>query len=131
MTDQDINFLLAQALGWTTATIVDGRCIVYTGSHSDKLQIPSSLPGAEPWTITENRVFDYRDWNVIGPIASKYSTWPCAISSGDTKKSREQGYTDVGRWEVLVYDYKKSSWVSVVSDDPQKAIALATIKVQA
>jgi hypothetical protein len=129
MTDQDINFLLAQAVGWTTASITDGMCIVYTGDPADRVQIPSAILGKEPWTVLEFRVFDYRDWSVTGPIAAKYSTWPSAISSGDLKKSRIQGYTDVSMWEVIVYDYKKLSWVSVASGDPQKAIALATIKV--
>jgi hypothetical protein len=129
MTDQDINFLLAQAVGWTSASITDGMCLVHTGDPADKVQIPSTILGKEPWTVTEFRVFDYRDWSVIGPIAAKYSTWPSAIISGDVEKSKTQGYTDVSRWEVIVYDYKKLSWVSVTSDDPQKAIALATIKV--
>jgi hypothetical protein len=127
MTDQDINLLLAQAIGWTTASVIDGRCLVYTGSPEDRVQIPRMLH--EPMEVTGFRVFDYRDWAVIGPIATKYSAWPSAISGGDLKLSTTQGYTDVTRWEVLVYAYKKMSWLTTVSADPQKAIALAVIKV--
>jgi hypothetical protein len=53
--------------------------------------------------------FDYRDWNVIGPIAEKYDCFP--------KHS-------------LNCDIQKNGWASPPNnwaDTPQKAIAMAVI----
>jgi hypothetical protein len=53
------------------------------------------------------RTFDYRDWNVIGPIAERYECFPEKYNQG---------------WYA---------WVcvdaAVMADTPQKAIALAVI----
>jgi hypothetical protein len=56
------------------------------------------------WTPT----FDYQDWNVIGPIGERYDCFP---------------YQDIVHGEA--------AWVAhqYYADTPQKAIALAVIKV--
>lgn len=51
--------------------------------------------------------FDYRDWNVISPIAEKYNCFPILSADKNT-------------W-VCPTDYKTEA------DTPQKAIALAII----
>ena len=78
------------------------------------------------------RIFDYRDWSVIGPIAEKYSAFPSSISTGNFRKAKAQGYTDVRDWEVLMYDYRNGkevsgAWKLTTAETPQKAIALAVI----
>jgi hypothetical protein len=54
------------------------------------------------------RIFDYRDWNVIGPIAERYDCFP--IHLRDVWNSRFM-------WRGT----------GVIADTPQKAIALAVI----
>ena len=51
-------------------------------------------------------IFDYRNWDVIGPIAQKYDCFP-----------KEDMY---GRWVAGVYPY-------AIFGTPQQAIALAVI----
>ena len=95
MTDLEINKALALAIGWTENKI-------------------ESLP---PYSLllihvkfgygTLSRTFDYRDWNVIGPIAKRYR---------------------------LVVDFDDNSVCDEFcenfyeGDTPQKAIAMAVIK---
>tara|TARA_R110000822_G_scaffold144177_2_gene282827 strand:+ start:402 stop:698 length:297 start_codon:yes stop_codon:yes gene_type:complete len=57
------------------------------------------------------RVFDHRDWNVIGPIAEKYYCFPFRLRGG--------------AWEAISRGKYKLEFVK--SDTPQKAIALAVI----
>ena len=57
------------------------------------------------------RVFDHRDWNVIGPIAEKYNCFPLRLRGG--------------AWEAISRGKYKLGFVK--SDTPQKAIALAVI----
>jgi len=59
------------------------------------------------WTGHSWRIFDYRDWNVIGPIAEKYDHFP--------RKSETLGW------------WLPHSHVGGFHDTPQKAIALAVI----
>ena len=90
MTEIEISKALALAIGWKRMLPnpeADGlkQCWVWTG-HS--------------W-----RIFDYRDWNVIGPIAARYRMFP-------------QPY--MSKWNVR-------GWSDTIADTPQKAIALAVI----
>lgn len=93
MTDLEISKALALAIGWKRMLPnpeADGlkQCWVWTG-HS--------------W-----RIFDYRDWNVIGPIAEKYNCFPTKM-----------GY---GLWDASI-----AFGTIYGADTPQKAIALAVI----
>ena len=57
------------------------------------------------------RVFDHRDWNVIGPVAEKYNCFPLRLRGG--------------AWEAISRGKYKLGFVK--ADNPQKAIALAVI----
>jgi len=94
MTNLEISKALALAIGWTT-----DRMFV---SEEDVLEL-RTLDHA-PWGW---RPFDYRDWNVIAPIAQRYDCFP-------VKSTRKN-------W--VVYRYPES----IYADTPQKAIALAVI----
>ena len=95
MTDLEISKALALAIGWTKRQCgLDGSGAFYTNISND-------------YTWHKNwKVFDYRDWNVIGPIAERYDCFP--------KKDM------YGQWVAGVYPY-------VIFSTPQKAIALAVI----
>jgi hypothetical protein len=108
VTDKEISFLLAQAVGWTTASIKFDRCLVYTGFYEDEVEFPSYLIGQAPLTVTGMRVFDYRDWSVIGPIAERYNTFP--------------NQTTDGRWTTL-------GGRGYPTYNPQKSIALSTLHI--
>ena len=97
MTDLEISKALALAIGWAHKRMfVDG---------ARKLRVARQCG---PW---QWQVFDYRDWNVIGPIATKYDCFPM-------KNGRDWGCAVDG-----------ASWSEPVSaDTPQKAIALAVIE---
>jgi hypothetical protein len=57
------------------------------------------------------RVFDHRDWNVIGPIAERYDCFPLRLR---------------GRaWEAISRGKYKLGFFN--ADTPQRAIALAVI----
>ena len=89
MTDFETNKTLALAIGWKESQLkVTDAVFVWCGH----------------W-----RVFDYRDWNVIGPIAERYECFP--------------------RWSNFVSGWRTDFSFGVVcpSDTPQKAIALAVI----
>ena len=106
MTDLQISKALALAIGWKRMLPnpeADGlqQCWVWTG-HS--------------W-----RVFDYRDWAVIGPIAERYFAFPSQFVDRRGK---------VVAWEACLYSEARGCRVpfSVMkADTPQKAIALAVI----
>jgi len=95
MTDLEINKALALAIGW------------------DKNLIDVEVWGEEPWIEIWDkpartwRVFDYRDWAVIGPIAERYNAFPWRTVDG---------------W-VSVLDYR-------FENTPQRAIALAVIEAR-
>jgi hypothetical protein len=114
VTDLEISKALALAIGWREfdlAVSEAGRLFAYRhGWHK----------------------FDYRDWNVIGPIAERYSVFPQSRSTGNFKKAKAQGYTDVESWEVFYYDYNSSgymsgNWKHVVDKCPKRCIAMAVI----
>lgn len=93
LSDLEISKALAIAVGWKRMLPnpeADGlkQCWVWTG---------------DSW-----RVFDYRDWNVIGPIAEKYECFPIR--------------TKTGEWFANIFDCN-----GFYADTPQKAIALAVI----
>lgn len=97
MTDLEISKALALAIGYSDADT--GRTIqkVWTLSGELKIQVLRHV-----W-----QTFDYRDWNVISPIAERYNCFP--------KKM-------INEWAVLRYDQ------SAYANTPQKAIALAVIQ---
>lgn len=91
MTDLEISKALALAIGWKETDLIDKgtRLVCVTG-------------------FLQACHFDYRDWNVIGPIAERYKAFPRAAL--------------------------KNAWCSIIplecpvyADTPQKAIALAVI----
>ena len=99
-TDLELNMALAQAIGYAFLDCC------YHGPIDlelrDKCVIQVKHNGA--W-----RTFDYRDWNVIGPIAAKYNCFPI--------KDWMYGWSvDIGNMIIRA------------SDNPQKAIALAVIE---
>ena len=90
MTDLEISKALALAIGWPEDAVA---------LHTDMWEVMvHAQPNPFGW-----EVFNYRDWNVIGPIAERFDCFPCTGSNG---------------W--LCYD--------VWADTPQKAIALAVIQ---
>jgi hypothetical protein len=91
VTDLEISKALALAIGWERLLVSEG-----------KLRLPRN---EKQWSW---QVFDYRDWNVIGPIAEKYRCFP---------RMRD------GEWIVCV-----RLGFTVEADTPQKAIALAVIQ---
>ena len=96
MTDIEIDRALALAIGHETA------CVNVLGEG-----IPQVWVQVDPrfeWAI---RVFDHRDWNVIGPIAARYDCFPSNL--------QPQGWRSSARC------------CCVYADTPQKAIALAVI----
>jgi hypothetical protein len=93
MTDIEIDKALALAIGHKVAYVT----VLGEGIPQVWVQVDPRFE----WAI---RVFDHRDWNVIGPIAERYDAFP---------------YQSVnGNWVSAALDYH---------DTPQKAIALAVI----
>ena len=89
MNDLEISKALALAIGWPQAAVYGMLgCMVSKGTG---------------W-----KSFDYRDWNVIGPIAEKFECFP--------EKYNEGWYAAVG--------YRKA----VLENTPQRAIAMAVIQ---
>jgi len=100
MTDLEINKALALAIGYTPKTIhsynhENGNSRVFVWAGKPTAFYPS-------W-----RVFDYRDWSVIGPIAERYNLFPWR--------------TDRGWVSGLDYPF---------ADTPRRAIALAVIEAR-
>jgi hypothetical protein len=87
MTDLEISKALALAIGWDDLW-VDKHGQLWVGLKSEELH---------------EGIFDYRDWNVIGPIAERYDAFP---------------YKTVSMGWASNFNY---------ADTPQKAIALAVI----
>ena len=96
MTDLEISKALALAIGYPRS---------YVNVLGEPEQVWVQTLKGYAWSI---RVFDYRDWSVIGPIAEKYNCFP--------RKSR----TKYG-WRTEAVGYE------VYADTPQKAIAIAVI----
>ena len=98
MTDIEISKALALAIGYLP---VDVR--IY--STIDDMPLVRRQAGAFPtW-----RIFDYKDWNVIGPIAEKYNAFPIMPINGTWSAPSPDG-----------------EWVDGI-DTPQKATAMAII----
>ena len=91
MTDLEISRQLALAIGWEEDQLVqyEAHLVIYKRRHFAKR-------------------FDYRDWNVIGPIAERYEL-----------------LVDFEQCQVCAGESIKGDWIS--ADTPQKAIALAVI----
>jgi hypothetical protein len=104
MTDIEINKALALAIGWPEHLIDAGRYY-----STDKVALclrPKVYPNVDVW-----KFFDYRDWNVIGPIAERYDCFPLRLR---------------GRaWEAISRGKYKLGFFN--ADTPQRAIALAVI----
>ena len=135
MNDLEISKALALAIGWTENRRDENGCLdpdVAIFGHGGYCQHYGEPDEVKCWDGDDWVTFDYKDWNVVGPIAAKYSAFPASISTGNFRKAKAQGYTDVAMWEVLMYDYKTGkesigSWVRTTADTPQKAIAMAVI----
>jgi hypothetical protein len=98
MTDLEISKKLALAIGWDEGAIT---CYSVSGNvyvHYVKNCNGNAVRG-------QGYLFDYRDWNVVGPIAEWYDCFPWNAACGWISR------TDV-----------------VSADTPQKAIALAVIQ---
>jgi hypothetical protein len=96
--DNEISKALALAIGWP-------RVLVCKGFLRDDVEVWVK----ERHHDSDWRVFDYRDWNVIGPIAAKFDAFPKRLASME------------GWWaDVFGKDAR-------FADTPQKAIALAVI----
>jgi hypothetical protein len=98
MTNLEISKALALAIGWDEyliTTYTTGNLYVHYVDFDGVLGC--------------GKRFDYRDWNVIGPIAEKYNCFP-------------RKYTVGPKWFVL-----SSNGTCRDADTPQKAIALAVI----
>lgn len=106
MTDLEISRALALAIGWTLVTTTrsnDPPAVVHTGNHHDRVK------SGGIW-INGYRIFDYRDWAVIGPIAERYDCFP--------------GKNGTAGWWMA---NTPNGWSHGSGDTPQKAIALAVI----
>ena len=92
MTDLEISKALALAIGWNF------DCMTLN-TDAVRCYYPKQTAHDSSW-----RVFDYRDWNVISPIAEKYDCFPYRSITG--------------------------GWVRRLGHHatPQKAIALAVIR---
>ena len=103
MNDLEISKALALAIGWKNVQSVGEQCYVKTANAIDRFKPKIGWPF---WI--KGRVFDYRDWNVIGPIATRYGLFPERFGR---------------HWVVR-------GWFSTQSDTPQKAIAHALLRVR-
>jgi hypothetical protein len=99
MTDIEIDKALALAIGYKVAYVI----VLGEGIPQVWVQVDPRFE----WAI---RVFDHRDWNVIGPIAERYNAFPHQSS--------------VGTWSACIGG--ADAWVDHIHT-PQKAIALAVI----
>jgi hypothetical protein len=97
MTDLEINKALALSIGWDKSKITIG-----TSPDNHYLVV-------RPDGYAYGRPFNYRDWNVIGPIAEQYDCFPQKCC---------------GEWSSMIAT-NSLTWVE--ADTPQKAIALAVI----
>lgn len=97
MTDLEISEALALAIGW-------------------KKIIPNEIENVFVWIDYGScKIFDYRDWNVIGPIAERYNCFP-----------RRAGLANLW-WIPQVVNGKD---IRYMMDTPQKAIAIAVINAK-
>jgi len=95
LSDLEISKALALAIGWKQIYTT----VTYDGERKVTICVTPDGHFPEEWHI-----FDYRDWNVIGPIAEKYNAFPYMFNGTWTTRNE---------WEYY--------------ETPQKAIALAVI----
>ena len=107
MTDLEISKALALAIGWEQALLSSQGIVVQTHREHDRVKSNGR------W-LCHWRIFDYRDWNVIGPIAERYNAFPYIDPCTD-------------KWEGYVARLGIDKAPLVWADTPQKAIALAVI----
>jgi hypothetical protein len=107
MTDLEISKALAIAIGWRYVYTTDSMCLVDTFNARNKAKVRGA------WLVG-CRVFDYRDWNVIGPIAQKFDCFPF------WHQNKGEPYA----WHTFDIETGNKS----TADTPQKAIALAVIQ---
>lgn len=101
MTDLEINKALAIAIGYKPEQM---NVFEYMFNRELCYSLRITPTAREGW-----QTFNYRDWNVIGPIAAKYDCFPCLV-----------GDENVGTaW--------RCDWAEE-ADTPQKAITLAVIQ---
>lgn len=122
MNDTQISKALALAIGWTPQQI---------GLDPTESNVYVNVSANPVWR-KEWRSFDYRDWNVIGPIAERYGAFPAVKCDGNFKRNKAQGYPTATGWELFMCDYPRSTeqngkWLHYEADTPQRAIALAVI----
>ena len=98
MTDLEISKALALVIGWPADAVVIFAYETQVRTYKNPLD-----PARCTW-----RVFDYTDWNVIGPIAEKFDCFPF--------KTGNEWWAAIGNSEIAARE-----------DTPQKAIALAVI----
>ena len=91
MTDLEISKAIALAIGWKPEQIIEYECQDYIG-------LPVLIAG-----YPMVKMFSFKFWNVIGPIAEKFDAFPY--------KTVSMGWTSNCNY----------------ADTPQKAIALAVI----
>ena len=97
LSDLEISKALALTIGWPAPKI-----------HTHLYGTGYAVSIIQPDRESALRIFDYRDWNVIGPIAEKYNCFPTKM-----------GY---GLWDASI-----AFGTIYGADTPQKAIALAVI----
>ena len=98
MTDLEISKALALAIGWKDVQVMFEKRSYGTFCLVDVIGAPFAN-----W-----KRFDYRDWNVIGPIAERYECFPQVVGDDSVGKA----------WRC---DWADEAYT------PQKAIALAVI----
>ena len=96
MTDMEINKALALAIGW--------EHIGLSARKEDAVCVRE----VDGWWQT----FDYRDWNVIGPIAERYDCFPVS---------------NISMWWVPRCATHSLGGRGTLADTPQRAIAMAVI----
>lgn len=104
-TDLEISKALALAIGWTEEQL--------RLTHAFGVQVCTDAPVACYTSLPWWRGFDYRDWNVIGPIAEKFDCFPYKNSAHN--------------WVTTLGGRGRAPWPFVAGDTPQEAIALAVI----
>ena len=97
MTDAEISKALALAIGYSPNHVHFKYGITWVFRQDD-------------WSG-----FDYRDWNVIGPIAERYDCFPL------------RSETSIGQWVTRVRG-NRFSGNFIYEDTPQKTIAMAVIE---
>jgi len=109
MTDLEISKALALAIGWP-----EDRVTITTMSVDGGVTWVDACVSVRPDGSKFGRPFWYTDWNVIGPIAERYSAFPSDCHgngswwvAGCGRNGRDEGQG---------------------ADTPQKAIALAVIQ---